>query len=98
MDKVDTIRKIVNGDAFVSIHNQGYINIHVIITSRTWNPKDNISDIETSLNDNLELIQKLKNISLELYKKFTSINDTFNININNNTLSISFSLDNIHFV
>jgi hypothetical protein len=98
MNKVDTIRKIVNGDAFVSFLNEGYINIHIIITSRIWNGKNIISDIETELNDNLEVIQKLKNISIELYKTFRVNNDTFNINVKNNTLSISFLLDNIHFV
>jgi hypothetical protein len=98
MDKVDTIRKIVNGDAFVSFLSEGYINIHITIISRTWNDKNTISDIETSFNDNLELIKKLKNISLELYKTFGVTNDTFNINVKNNTLYISFSLDSIYFV
>jgi hypothetical protein len=98
MDKLYTIRKIVNGDAFVSILDEGYIKIHINITSRIWNDKDNISDIEIALHNNLELIQKLKNISLGLYTKFKTNNDTFNINIKNNTLSISFSLDDIHFV
>ena len=66
MDKVDTIRKIVNGDAFVSFLNPGYINIHIYIPYRAWNGNDTINDIENELNYNLELIKTLKNISLKL--------------------------------
>lgn len=98
MDKVDTIRKIVNGDAFVSFLNAGYINIHIYIPYRAWNSNDTINDIENELNYNLELIKILKNISLKLDKTFRAKQDTFKINVKNNTLSISFLLDNINFI
>jgi hypothetical protein len=98
MNKVDIIKKIVDGDAFVSFLNQGYINIHINIPSRSWNANDSINDIENEFNYNLELIKTLKHISMELYKTFRAKNDTFNINVKNNTLFISFLLDDIHFV
>jgi hypothetical protein len=98
MNKLDTIRRIVNGDAFVSFPNNGYINIHNNIPPRTWNVNDSINDIENELNYNLEIIKILKNISLELYKTFRANSDTFNINVKHNTLSISFLLDDIHFI
>ncbi len=98
MNKVDTIRKIVNGDAFVSFLNNGYINIHIYIPYRTWNSNDTINDIENEFNYNIELIKILKNISIELDKTFRANDDTFKINVKNNTLYISFLLDSIHFV
>ena len=94
MNKLDTIRKIVNGDACISILNTGYINIHINIISITWNT---INDIEMTLNDNIHVIQRIKYISSKLYKTFSADKDTFKINIKNNILSISFSLHEIHF-
>jgi hypothetical protein len=95
MNKLDIVRKIVNDDTFISILNTGYVNIHINIISITWNT---INDIEMTLNDNIDVIQKMKYISSKLYKTFSADKDTFKINIKNNILSISFSLHEINFI